>query len=930
MTAADGRPADVRSLLACSAAMRGDAIAIGLPAGGAIGYRALHAQVVHVAGGLQRSAPAPQRIAVVLPNGVDMSIALLGAICAGVAVPLNPAYTHEEYQTYFRIARVDALLVGDDAAHPASEVARALGLPVHALTHLRAAASPEGAPDSDRGGLARAPSPDDLALIMLTSGSTGEAKRVPLTHRNLCTSAWDVCRSVDLGAGDRCLSMWEQFHIGGVVDLLLAPLLSGGEIIAGGSFDASRFFALLEERRPTWYQGVPATMHELQRAAVHRGYRSADSSLRFLRCVAAALPEAWRLEIEATFGVPVVRTFGMTEASPLIASTRLPPASGSPGAVGFPCGPEVCVVDADGKPLPAGSIGEVGVRGDNVFAGYEGQPELNAECFRDGWFLTGDLGLIDASGELFLTGRAKEIINRGGEKISPGEVEAAFLSHPDVSEATAFANPHPTLGEDVGIALVLKPAAGAGREALEQHVAARLAEFKRPRAWLFLERMPLSAVGKVQRRELPRLYRESRAERSGAREARDPLEQALLAIWRAELDNPALGPCDDFADSGGDSLSSLRVVVSVEQALGLELPEEVVARCGSVERMAAELRALGVSDTAVASIPGIGGDGVPGDELLLTGYANRPDASLLFATRSARSLDVVRHALGSLTTPRELGELLAFRPPLADRFAGLLTAPLAALRLIRERGQLARDLRAALARAREPLAWERRRVAEHAFLFAAPAHDPAATTLVVGFASRAMRLTAPTYQLLCALDPRAHALLLLRDPARNHFEDGIPGLGDSIERVADWLAGSPEIRAHREVVALGTSAGAVPALIASLRNGWPRTLLCGADDPANHPRLARALDDALDTLDALAAPNAHAARDGVVIAYSAPIARDRKGADALVARLPGALRIAEERFAHHALLHHLQLRGELGDFLDRHLLAPPRGTGGAR
>ena len=918
MTNADSFPADIGSLLAHGLATRGDSVAFVLPEGGTIGYRELFEQVDRIATGLAAPGTSRQRIAIVAPNGMGMSLALLAAACAGVAVPLNPILTTGEFEEYLGIARADALLSGVGGDHAVVQAARKLGLRVYELAQLRDCVGVE----ADRAARRPVPRPEDLALVMLTSGSTGRPKRVPLTHRNLCTSARDVCRSLSLGSDDRCLGMWEQFHIGGVVDLLLAPLMSGGQIVAGGGFDVSRFFALLAEFRPTWYQGVPATMHELQRAAMQRGYTSEKTSLRFMRCVAAALPEAWRLEIEAIFGVPVVRTFGMTEASPLIASTRLPPTSDHPGSVGFPCGPEVVVLDADAKLLPTGSVGEVAIRGDNVFTGYEDQPELNAESFRDGWFLTGDLGRLDHEGRLFLTGRVKDIINRGGEKISPAEVEEAFLSHEDVLDAAAFANAHASLGEDVGIALVLRPGARADRASLERHVATRLAAFKIPRAWLFLERMPLGSVGKLQRRELARLYRESRSTRSTRSDERAPhdaLEAALLEVWRHELDDPRLAVDDDFADSGGDSLSSLRVIVAVERMLGVELPEDVALRCGSVALMAAELRELGLPGVTGGSRSDIAGAAVEGDDLLLAGYADRPVASLLFDPRSDRDLEVVLQALGSLTTPRELLDLLNHRPKLSDRFDCFIRSPRAAYRMTRERIQLARALRAALADAANPLAWERRRISAHAFLYSSPRHDPATTTLVVGFGSRAMRLTTPTHRLLCALDPGRHALLLLRDPFRNHFEDGIPELGESIEAVSDWLRAAPLLRDHREIVALGTSAGAVPALIASLRNAWPRALLCGADDPARHPRLARALDEALD--------GKSDAGSDVVIAYSAPVARDRRGAEALKARMPKARLQPDERFAHHALLHHLQLRGELPGFLDRHLLGPGHGEG---
>jgi acyl-CoA synthetase (AMP-forming)/AMP-acid ligase II/acyl carrier protein len=900
------RAINVMALLSHSAKVYADHIAIKSIDGLDFQYKTLFDEVVSVAKGLYIPELPLRRIAVISPNGSEMSIALLATVCAGVAVPLNPTYTASEYSDYFRIAHVDALLIVGSKDHPATIVAREMELDIYELQQLR------NDPSLFYDRTLPFPDPDQLALIMLTSGSTGRPKVVPLTHRNVCTSARDVCRSMELNETDRCLCMWEQFHIGGVVDLLLAPLMSGGQIIAAGSFNASRFFHFLDFYRPTWFQGVPATVHEIQAMAVRNGYDVRDSSLRLMRCVAAKLPDIWRVEFESTFGVPVVRTFGMTEASPLITSTRLRPSANEADSAGFSCGTEIKIAGQDGHALDPNLVGEVAIRGDNVFSGYEGDPELNLETFRDGWFYTGDLGYLGEDGQLFITGRVKDIINRGGEKISPGEVEAVFLSHPHVKQAAAFGNPHRTLGQDVGIAIVPKEGEQVDRTQLEHYAASRLSQFKMPRVWLFLDHLPYNIVGKVQRNALPEIYRQHRDESAvGERAAADDIERVLLDIWRTELDSPSLHIREDFFDAGGDSLSSLRIVLAVEKIYGVSLADDVILHFTTVEKMAAELRKMGVSisislpDQLATQVH------VEGDDFILSGLKDRAN-SLLHKAKNSREFNAIRHALGSLTTPVELIELLNYHPKLSERTRVVVKAPFIAFKLMRERSRLKQSVLKGMQHAVLPELWKRERLAEHAFLFASSDTLSVKSLLVVGFASRAMRLTAPTYHILSAMDPRKHALLLIRDPWQSHFERGIPGMGDSIEKVSDWLGDCAEIRAYSEVVALGTSAGAVPALIAALRNKWARVLLCGADAPTGHPLSEKALLDAQG--------NKMDDCPSIVIAYSAKNRRDERGAQELIQIMPKARVVPDDRFKQHALLHELQVRGELKAFLEKHLL----------
>lgn len=587
---ADAFP-DILTMLRARAARDPDAIAIEDVATGPRSYAALLGRVEFLAAHLKsRSGTGRPRVGIVMPNGAELSEALLAATIVGTALPFNPAYTAPEWESYFAETGIGLLVTVTGFAPLARTTAQRLGISVLDLDTL-----PADAPQVHL----QPPAPDDTAMVLLTSGSTGRAKRVPLSHRNVCTGARDVSLSLHLSPQDRCLSMWELFHVGGLVDLLLAPLHSGGTVIATAGFDAARFFDLLAERKPTWFQAVPTALGELRLLAARDATVVHGHSLRFLRSVAAALSPALMAEIEVLFRVPVLQTFGMTEASPLICSTGFEGADRIPGSVGRSCGTEIGVFGDDWHQQPRGSEGEVAIRGPNVFAGYEADPAANEAAFRDGWFRTGDLGRIDAEGRLFLTGRIKELVNRGGEKINLREVDDALLAHPAVDEAASFPVPHRTLGEDVTAAVVLRPGATATADDLRQALSDRLAAFKIPRQIIFLPALPRNAVGKIDRRQLAAdaLAQIETTAGSGVMDATDR-EVQIAAVWARELGLPRVGPMDDFVRLGGDSLSALRVLLAVEAETGLALPDDILSRIGAVRDMAKILSTQGKPRTA--------------------------------------------------------------------------------------------------------------------------------------------------------------------------------------------------------------------------------------------------------------------------------------------------------------------------------------------
>jgi acyl-CoA synthetase (AMP-forming)/AMP-acid ligase II len=289
------------------------------------------------------------------------------------------------------------------------------------------------------------------------------------------------------------------FHVHGLVASTLATLATGGAVVVPGRFSPLTFWRVAREYRVTWYSAVP-TLHQLLLARAEPGAPRPEGAerLRFIRSGSASLAPQVMHDLEAAFGAPVLESYGMTEAAHQMASNPLPPAVRKPGSVGQATGVAVGIMDEDGRHLNPGERGEVIIKGATVIRGYENNPEANAASFVDGWFRTGDQGYLDADGYLKLVGRIKELINRGGEKISPGEIDEVLLAHPSVAEAVSFGVPHPTWGEEVAAAVVLRePVSQAD---LLAYCRERLADFKRPTRIYITDAIPRTATGKIQRR----------------------------------------------------------------------------------------------------------------------------------------------------------------------------------------------------------------------------------------------------------------------------------------------------------------------------------------------------------------------------------------------------------------------------------------------
>ncbi len=423
-------------------------------------------------------------VAFSMVNGPEIITTFLAVVAAGAAAaPLNPAYRADEFAFYL------------DDLQPRLVIGRAGDAPTLPdaidLSALTPAASDLPAPDADA-----------TALLLHTSGTTARPKQVPIRQRNLMASARTVAATYGLTADDVSHCVMPLFHVHGLVASTLATLVSGGTVICPRRFSGSAFWADGAAHGATWFSAVP-TIHHILATREAEGATRPPHALRFARSCSSALAPTLLASFEERFAIPLVEAYGMTEAAHQMASNPLPPAERIPGSVGLPTGTEVAVLDGDWRPQPTGIVGEVSVRGPGVVDGYRSNPEANAASFRDGWFRTGDSGSLDAAGYVHLAGRIKELINRGGEKISPHEVEDALLRHAAVAEAVAFSLPDAKYGEAVGAVVVLR--AKADEATLRAHCSASLAAFKVPDRIVVVDAIPKGATGKIQRRTMAKL-----------------------------------------------------------------------------------------------------------------------------------------------------------------------------------------------------------------------------------------------------------------------------------------------------------------------------------------------------------------------------------------------------------------------------------------
>jgi acyl-CoA synthetase (AMP-forming)/AMP-acid ligase II len=462
-----------------------------------VSYDSLRRQVAKAADTFRSAGIEPgDRISTVLPNSLEALVCFLAAAIAGTAAPLNPVYCYDEFAFYLDDTSAKLLIVppgtADEARRAGGDRIPILEVDLDENGFVRLSPSPAGKAAGE-------PGPDDFALVLHTSGTTGRPKRVPLRHRNLCVSTQNIAQTYKLEAADVALTVMPLFHVHGLVASALSTLLTGGAVVLPQKFNPLAFWRTVREHRATWYSAVP-TSHRLLLHRAGKERPSGTEHLRFIRSCSAPLSPPTMRKLEEAFGVPVLEAYGMTEASHQMASNPLPPGIRKAGSVGQGTGVQIRIIDGTGKFLPTGKSGEVVIKGPSVIDGYENNPEANALCFLDRWFKTGDQGVLDAEGYLKLQARIKELIIRGGEKISPREIQDVLFSHHAVGEAVCFGVPHATWGEEVAAAVVLRESVNVSE--LLAHCRDHLAEFKCPKKIHVVDAIPRTTTGKIQRRAL--------------------------------------------------------------------------------------------------------------------------------------------------------------------------------------------------------------------------------------------------------------------------------------------------------------------------------------------------------------------------------------------------------------------------------------------
>lgn len=505
-------------------------------------------------------------VAVVTRQGPEALSAYLAIACEFACAPLNPALAEPEFRSHLSRLGARTLLVQDDLAPQSVAVARELGMGVARI-------STEPRPRAGEFIIASIEMPSrpgrtiQSALILPTSATTGRPKLVPLSQTNLQALAATSSRAAQLSAADRLLGVMPMFHLHGLSSAS-AQLFRGGAVICTSGFDANRFQDWLDELNPSWGSFNPAILRVILALQRERPQLLQRWPFRFVRTAGAVAEPQLVASFEKLFGTPVLDAYGMTEASGI---TRETVGARKPGSVGQSIGPEITIRDKSGRILSAEEEGEIAVRGATVTSGYLDEPDANSIAFQNGWFHTGDIGHLDRDGFLYVTGRKKEMINRGGQKIFPTEVDQALARHPAVLDAAAFAISHPTLGEDLAAAVVLRSGASANEPDLRRFLGTQLAPYKIPRSIVFLESIPRTASGKVKRADVAEQIGSVREPPAAAHQEVSPALQAirskLFEIWRRVLETPEIGMQDDFFRLGGDSLSAALMLAETERSL---------------------------------------------------------------------------------------------------------------------------------------------------------------------------------------------------------------------------------------------------------------------------------------------------------------------------------------------------------------------------
>ena len=445
------------------------------------------------------------RAAIVLPNGPYMASSFLAISSYMSAAPLNPSYKSEEYEFYLKDLNPKIVLVEKNSENPVVDVAKKLKIELCEINPEKD--GPSGIFNIYENETEYSlPDENDESLVLHTSGTTSRPKIVPLTNKNIFSSAENISKSLNLSESDHCLNIMPLFHIHGLIAILASSMKAGASVCASNGFNAIKFLDLAKSEKINWYSGVP-TMHQTILLRARRNSEIAkELKLRLIRSSSASLPPAVFKDLNDVFNCPVIEAYGMTEATHQMTSNPLPPKQQKAGFVGLPAGPEVCIMNENGDVLKQGEEGEVCIKGENVTLGYDNNEEANKTSFTNGWFRTGDQGYFDKEGYLKISGRLKEIINKGGEKISPLEVDNVLMDHPFIDQAVCFGYDDKMLGENIASAIIIKSGETCSENDVLEYAQEKLAKFKIPKKIFFVEEIPKGATGKLQRNVLAKKF----------------------------------------------------------------------------------------------------------------------------------------------------------------------------------------------------------------------------------------------------------------------------------------------------------------------------------------------------------------------------------------------------------------------------------------
>jgi|GEM_PF-347881 len=583
------------ALLSAWAAHQPDAPAILAPGRKPLGFGALLQQLDEFRKTLNECGLGRgDRIALLTPRGPETAVAALAISCCSTCVPVNPGATAAEITATLRETRARALLIPTARDAATLELARQSGVPLIQGSSLPGAAAGqlhiqcEQISASGRPGTAMA---GDEALVMRTSGTTARARIVPIHHHHILARIDKTRRLLRLVPGDRCLNLMPLCYVHGLHSGLMGPLGAGGSAICPTGFDRETFFDCIRNLEPSWYTAGATYQQAILEWLLQDPEAITPNRLRFARSGSSPLPGKVQTQLEDLLGIPVIESYSATEAGTMTANP--PDAQRKPGSVGVMLDDDIAIADEQGQRLATGMTGEVLVRGPGVITRYENNPEADQQAFRDGWFRTGDLGQLDADGYLTLCGRIKDIINRGGEKVSPAEVDAVLLEHPAVVQAVTFALPHPTMHEEVAAAVVLQQDSPVTERVLRQFLYQRLAPFKVPRRIVITAELPRGPSGKLLRHELSGHYSTTLETSPAAADSANynPVEQRLVTLWCEVLKRASIGPEDDFFLLGGDSLSAIKLLVRIEQEFQVKLPLQHMLEMATVPQMAQFIQA---------------------------------------------------------------------------------------------------------------------------------------------------------------------------------------------------------------------------------------------------------------------------------------------------------------------------------------------------